>query len=71
MAAISAAEMRAPPRFASLRSGSPNDAGREGSLTSGRQLALKNPSTTVRGSSISVPFLRTTGRNELVVTRAS
>ena len=34
IAAIWAAEMRAPPRFASLRSGSPNDAGRDGSLTS-------------------------------------
>ncbi len=32
IAAISAAEIRAPPRFASLRSGSPNAAGCAGSL---------------------------------------
>jgi len=35
-AVISAAEMRAPSRFASLRSGSPNDVGHEETLTSSR-----------------------------------
>ena len=68
-AAISAAEMRAPPRFASLRSGSANDADREGSPTSKGQKAFSKPSTALRGSSITTPFLRTTGRNEVVVTR--
>ena len=43
IAAISAAEMRVPPRFASLRSGSPNDAGREGSQTSKRRRARRKP----------------------------
>ncbi len=43
IAAISAAEMRAPPRFASLRSGSPNDAGRDGSPTSKRRRASRKP----------------------------
>jgi hypothetical protein len=64
-------EMRAPPRFASLRSGSPNDAGRDGSLVSNRPGALRKPSTTLSGSSMPAPSRRKTGRAELVVTRSS
>ena len=71
IAAIWAAEMRAPPRFASLRSGSPNDSGRDGSLTSNRPGILRKPSTTLSGFSMLAPSRRRTGRTELVVTRSS
>jgi hypothetical protein len=71
IAAIWTAEMRAPARFASLRSGSPNDADREGSPTSKRQGTFSKPSTTPRGSSMSTLFRRTTGGNEFAVTRSS
>src|SRR5436190_1990749 len=68
IAAISAAEMRAPPRFASLRSGSPNDTGRESSPMSKCQSLAGKPSTTCRGSSRTMPFRSTAGLNELLVT---
>ena len=51
--------MRAPPRFASLRSGSPNEAGAE-DATGPKLSARRKSSTTPSGSSISMPFLRTT-----------
>jgi hypothetical protein len=67
---IWAAEIRAPPRLASLRSGSPNEAGCEGPLRSRRQRA-RMPSTTLRGSVMTRPLRRTTGQDEVVVTQAS
>jgi len=70
MAAIWAAEMRALPRLASLRSGSPNDAGCEGSLTSIRHRARK-PSTTLSGSSMTTPPRRTISHGEVVGTRSA
>jgi hypothetical protein len=70
IAAISAAEIRAPPRLASLRSGSPNDIGCAGAPKSKRQRARK-PSTTLSGSSTTTPPRRTTGQDEVVVTRSA
>jgi hypothetical protein len=60
IALISAAEIRAPPRFARLRSDSANEADSEAGLTSKCQRSRK-PSTTLSGSTISEPFRRTTG----------
>ncbi len=49
----------------------PNDAGRDGSLTSNRLGALRKACTAFSGSSVPAPSRRKTGRTELVVTRSS
>ena len=67
VAAISAAEMRAPPRFANLKSDSSNED--EASPASKRHDS-RYPLTTCRGSLISISSRRLTGVIDLVFTQA-